>query len=104
MRRPREVVFLDRAQQIGEGGKGQLRLCLCRATRENPKAILLAATHPFTPNRRLSDPRLTLEHECDVAVPGLGEEPLDLLERVISSDDRIHAPSLVDHLHVCQRR
>lgn len=62
-RQPPKTLRQHRAQEIGEGSKREGRLGSRRTAREDGKTVLPRLHHGCVDERRLPDPRLTVQHK-----------------------------------------
>jgi hypothetical protein len=99
--RPRQLVHDlvdDALEQVGEPGEREASLRLGRLGSEDPVSALADARDRRLPDGRLSDPRLTFEHQHGEAVRDGGAELLDRGELPLPPEERCLAD---DAAHLC---
>ena len=75
-------------EQVAEAGVSEPSLRLGRPRHEDTKSALTRGLDARQPDRRLSDPRSALEHQCRRSLEASVEECVDGVELRISADDR----------------
>jgi hypothetical protein len=104
-RQHRKRFLLDRREQIAETRERQSRLRVRRATRQDSIAVTVGLRDRLAPDRRLADPRLSLDHQQPKALAGGRKHLADRCELGCPPGHRIgHAASLSEFAQSATRQ